>query len=229
VKARWKRWGLGLNVDPAARACSVEQLLVDTAEVLDVGARLFVLVVTWLTRHHRIVDVQRLAQMAPHVRGDASARLGLLLETAQDWIGQPVFAEAIASCYPAQEPKPLFAVERSGSALAALAKREACETSRRWGVWVAALDRLKPESLRPAAWIRRHNRTYALRCLLKGDVRSRVVTALLEEGRTECSEADLARLAGCTRKAMHTALANLEAAGLITRRRCGRRYLISAA
>ncbi|MFW5839007.1 MAG: hypothetical protein ACOCZE_00350 [Planctomycetota bacterium] len=229
ILSRWKRWGISLNVDPATDPCSVEQLLIDTAIELDANARLFVLAVTWLVQHHPIVDVERLAELGLRLRGDASARLGLLLDTAQKWIGDPVFDKAIGSCYPAETPKPLFAVEAKRPSLAKLAEKTASQASRRWGLWTQSLDRMKTESIRPASWIAKHNQTYTLRWLFKGDVRSRVVTALMEEGQTDLCEADLTRMKGCTRKAMHAALSNLTDAGLIKRTRHGRRYVIGLA
>ncbi len=229
ILSRWKRWGVSLSVPPASLPCSVERLLVDTAGELQNKARLFVLAVTWLVRHYPIVDVGWLAELAVPLRGDASARLGLLLETAQGWIGSDVFAEAVDLCHEAQTPKPLFNVEARRDALVQLVRQGASETSRRWGLWARPIDRLKFESLRSPSWIAKHNETYRLRWLFKGDVRSRVVMALIEEGQDGPSEADLTRFAGCTRKAMHTALANLEDAGLITRKRQGRRYVISVA
>ncbi|MFP4215183.1 MAG: winged helix-turn-helix domain-containing protein [Phycisphaerae bacterium] len=228
ILSRWKRWGVSFHVPPSPQPCSVEQLLVDTAEELHTNARLFALAVTWLTQNYPIVDVERLSQRAVRLHGDASARLGLLLETAEGWIGAGVFQQAVEVCHPAETPKPLFAAE-AFPPLAELVRKQASEISLRWGLWARPMDRLKVESLRPASWIAQHNQTYRLRWLFRGDVRSRVVTALMEEQLPAPSEADLTRFAGCTRKAMHSALDNLESAGLITRKRQGRRYVISVA
>jgi hypothetical protein len=228
VLSRWKRWGVSFAVEAACRPCSVEGLLVDTSGMLHGNARLFALVVTWLTQNHPIVDVERLAERAVRLHGDASSRLGLLLEAAQGWIGSTVFQQAAEVCHPAETPKPLFRAEASPP-LAELVRKQASEISLRWGLWARPMDRLKVESLRPASWIAQHNQTYRLRWLFRGDVRSRVVAALMEEQLPCPSEADLTRFAGCTRKAMHTALDNLENAGLITRKRQGRRYVISVA
>ena len=89
------------------------------------------------------------------------------------------------------------------------------------------LGELKRDAMRPASWIAQHNPTFLLRSLLKGDIRSKVITALAEQGLDDVTETDLTRRAGCTRRAMHLALENLEAAGLIVRHRHGRRYAIS--
>jgi hypothetical protein len=113
--------------------------------------------------------------------------------------------------------------------MARLAKQGARPISRRWGLWAQPIARLKRGVMRPAEWIARHNPSFTLRVLLKGDVRSKVMIALTEQGLRDATETDLTRLAGCTRRAMHLALANLESAGLISRRRLGRRYAICAA
>jgi len=228
VLARWKRWGIGFNVEPSPEPCGLEGLLVDTAEELGSNARLYVMVATWLVEHHAIVDTERLAELALHLHGEASAGLGLLLETAQERIGEAVFANVIAACHPVESPRPLYAFLRNRTGLSKLSESTASEASRKWGLWTQRLDRLKPESLRPASWIAKHNEAFCLRTLLKGDVRSRVLTALREEGQRNVSETDLTRRAGCTRKAMHSALDNLEQAGLITRKLQGRKYTIMA-
>ena len=227
LSARWKYWGVGFAVSPCSGPVGLEGLLVDTAKELDRDARFLVMTVTWLVEHHAIVGVDRLAALADKLHGRDSARLGLLLETAQDLIGTDVFQPVLAACRPWAPPEPLFALARNRAALARLAEKSASRISRNWGLWTGPLDRLKPESLRPASWIAQHNPTFVLRALLKGDVRSKVIAALAEQELAEVSETALTRLAGCTRRAMHLALDNLESAGLILRKRQGRSYAIS--
>jgi biotin operon repressor len=111
--------------------------------------------------------------------------------------------------------------------MALLAKQSASPVSSKWGLWAQPIDELKHDAMRPASWIAQNNPTFPLRSLLKGDVRSKVITALAEQGLHDVSETDLTRRAGCTRRAMHLALENLEAAGLIVRQRQGRSYAIS--
>jgi hypothetical protein len=82
------------------RASHLEQLLVDTTKYMADNPRLYVMAVTWLEEHHEIVDVERLARLATKLRGRNSARLGLLLETAQEFIGRKVFRLAIANTGP---------------------------------------------------------------------------------------------------------------------------------
>jgi len=183
--------------------------------------------VTWLAEHHAVIDVNYLAKLADKLRGRDSARLGLILEAAQGFIGEDVFGEAVANCQPWEPPEPLFEVERTSPGMVRLAERSASVLSRKWGLWTQPIEELKHDAMRPSSWIAQNNPTFLLRSLLKNDVRSKVITALAEQGLSEVSETDLTRRAGCTRRAMHLALENLEAAGLIVRQRHGRSYAIS--
>jgi hypothetical protein len=200
--------------------------LTDTAKGLAANPRLLVMAATWLVRHHEIVQTEELAKLSDKLRGRDSARMGLLLETAQEFIGADVLAPAVAACQPWSPPEPLFDVDRTSPAMSRLAQRSASTISRKWGLWAQPVEELKHDAMRPAWWIATHNPTFLLRSILKGDVRSRVITALAENGIIDPSETDLTRLAGCTRRAMHLALENLEAAGLIVRHRRGRSYAI---
>lgn len=227
LTAQWKFWGAAFNVPPCARPVNLEQLLVDTAKGLSSNPRLFVMAVTWLVEHHDIVETDPLAKLADHLRGRDSASMGLLLETAQEFIGVDVFDRVVAVCVPWGSPEPLFDVDRSSPGMARLAKQSACPLSRKWGLWSREIDSLKHDAMRPASWIAQNNPTFLLRSLLKGDVRSKVITALAEQELCDVSETALTHLAGCTRRAMHLALENLEHAGIIVRRRQGRCYAIS--
>ncbi len=226
--SRWKQWGAGFNVPPCPDPANLEQLLVDTAGELDQNPRLLVMAVTWLAEHYAIVETGELRRLAERLHGRDSARLGLLLEAAQEFIGAAVFAPVIEVCRPWQPPEPLLALARSRPVLAGLAEQQASRISRKWGLWAEPVS-LKQGVLRPPSWIARQNPTFMLRCLLKGDVRSKVVTALAERGLSGVSETELTRRAGCTRRAMHLALENLVASGLIVRERRGRSYAISLA
>jgi biotin operon repressor len=227
LPGRWKYWGAGFNVPPCAGPVNLEQLLIDTAKGLSDNPRLFVMAVTWLFEHHEIVEIDQLAKLADRLRGRDSARLGLLLETVQEFIGAKVFDQVVAACQPWEPCEPLFDVDRSSPGMARMAERSASPLSRKWGLWAQPIEELKHDAMRPASWIAQNNPTFLLRSLLKGDVRSRVITALAEQGLSDVSETNLTRLAGCTRRAMHLALENLEAAGLIVRQRQGRSYAIS--
>jgi biotin operon repressor len=225
--AQWKYWGAGFNVPPCPGPVNLERLLVDTAKALAGNPRLLVMAVTWLTEHHEIVEIDDLARLADKLRGRDSARLGLLLETAHRFIGAAVFGDVVAVCQPWDPPEPLFDVDRRSPGMARLADKSADPVSRKWGLWAQPTEELKNDAMRPASWIAQNNPTFLLRCLLKGDVRSRVIVALAEQGLRDVSETDLTLRAGCTRRAMHLALENLESAGLIVRRRQGRSYAIS--
>jgi biotin operon repressor len=227
LAARWKYWGVGFNVPPCTTPVNLEEVLIDTAGELAQNPRLLVMTVTWLVEHHPIIEVEHLTQLAQRLRGRDSARLGLLLETAQESIGADVFSSVLDVCQPWEPHEPLFDVDRDLPGMALLAEKNATRISREWGLWADQIDRLKHNALRPASWIAQHNPTFVLRTLLRGDVRSKVMTALSEERLHDVSETQLTRRAGCTRRAMHLALENLETSGLIVRKRQGRKYAIS--
>jgi DNA-binding transcriptional ArsR family regulator len=229
LAAQWNAWGTSFVIDACEYPVHLEALLVDTAREYDRQARLFENGIAWLAEYHALVDVPELVRQAAGLRGRDSARLAILLETAQEYIGAPAFAPVLAVCRPWEEPEPLYDFFRDHPEMARLAKKEASPISRKWGLWAPPLDRLKRNALRPPSWIAKHNPAFMFRVLLKGDVRSKVMTALGEERLSEVSETELTRRAGCTRRAMHLALANLERAGLIVRKREGRRYAIRAA
>ncbi len=229
LRERWKHWGVAFAVEPCAGPVNLEDLLIDTARGLHQNARLLVMTVTWLDRHHEIVDVGQLALQAARLRGPDSARMGLLLETAQEFIGEEVFSPVLSVLEPLSPPEPLYDVYRGHGTMAAMAKDAASPLSRKWGLWAPPLESLKPNALRPPAWVAAHNLAFVLRSLLKGDVRCKVMTALAERGFDNVSETELTHHAQCTRRAMHLALENLQASGLIVRSRHGRRYEIRLA
>ena len=227
LPAQWKHWGVGFNVPPCEEQVNLEQLLIETAKELDRNARLLVMAITWLSEYHAIVEVDELVKLAEKLRGRDSARLGLMLEMAQEFIGSGVFERVLAVCEPMNPPEPLFEVDRTRPAMARLAEQSASPISRKWGLWTQPIEVLKHDAIRPASWIAQHNQTFMLRSLLKGDVRTKVITALAEQGLQDVSETELTHRAGCTRRAMHLALDNLETSGLIVRKRLGRSYIIN--
>ena len=228
IAERWKYWGAGFAVEPCNEPAYLELLLIDTAIQLRREPRLLPMAVTWLTEHFDIVDLAELTSRAQELRGRDSAALGLLLETAQQFIGDPVLENVLSACHPWEAHGPLYDFIASRPALRRIARENASPVSRKWGLWVQPLQSLKRDAMRPESWIARHNPSFVLRTLLKGDVRSKVMAALGEDGLRDATETDLTRRAGCTRRAMHLALANLESAGLITQERRGRCYAINA-
>ena len=61
----------------------------------------------------------------PNSAGRDSAKLGLLLETAQEFIGTDVFGWVIAECHPWDPSEPLFDVDQTSAAMARLAEKSA--------------------------------------------------------------------------------------------------------
>ncbi len=228
ISQQWVRWGVGFNCEASEEPVDLEQLFVDTAAAMDDNPRLIVMTVTWLARYYHLVDVSRLAELAKGLQGRDSARLGLLLESSYQHIPKGTFDPVLAVCRPWRPVEPLYDFMRENPELAAIYRGRATKLSLKWGLWTEEIDRLKFNALRPAHWIAAHNPTFTLRALLKNDVRCRVMTTLIEQRLGPLTETQLTKHVGCTRRAMHLALVNLESAGLIRRKREGRNYAITA-
>jgi hypothetical protein len=227
VISRWASLGAMFNAPPSKEAPNIERLLIDTAGQLDQNARLLLMTVTWLEQFHTKVLWDQLADLAAGLQGRQSARMGLLTDMGQQHIHDKAIQTVIDACTPMETPEPLSAVERKRPALAALARKRASEISKKWGLWTQSIDRLKSGAIRPAVWIARRNPTFALRGMLKGHIAVRAIVALAEQSMQNVSETQLTRHVGCTRKAMHSALDDLENSGWITRKQLGKRYAIN--
>lgn len=224
LEARWVRLGVLLNVKPARATPDVERLLLDTAKACPFNPRLFVLAVTWLRAFGVYVAAHRLKKLAADDLGpDDQATLGLIIDTAADHGGAKYLRRTVTdslSC--AQSPGPLFELDRGE--LAGLVKTEATGTSLRWGRWVQPVT-LKPDALRPPAWVIEKNPSLSWRAAHKGGLRCSVVEVLRRDlaGREVC-EAALARGCGATIPAVRAALQDLrrELPELRITRRLGR-------
>lgn len=227
VVARWASLGVMFNAEPSGEAPNIEELLIDTAGQLDQNARLLVMTATWLKQFHAKVFWDQLAALAAPLDDRHSARMGLLTDMSRQYIDDKAPQAVIDACRPMETPEPLSAVESPRPALARLSRKQACAISKKWGLWTQSIDRLKPGAVRPASWIARRNPTFALRGMLKGRVAARAIVALAEQGMKNVTETQLTRHVGCTRKAMHTALDDLDNSGWITRKQRGKQYAIN--
>jgi len=222
--AQWARLGVAFNVRPASRADDLESLIVQTARHAGSEPRLFIMAASWLARCSLLVAHHRLRQMAvEQLEGDALACLGLLIETAGRFQPCGHLDGVLRVCRPAKPPHPLFEVDRSLPGLAELAEKKACVLSRKWGLWSEPVDQ-RSDALRPIEWILDHNPPLRLRAVFQGGLRASVLACLAVD--EVCSEADLSRRCGVTRKAVHEAVDHLWFCGLVRRMRKGRAYQI---
>ena len=227
VAARWARAGVLLNVAPARQTPDLERLILDTAECIPSSPRLFSLAASWLTRYCRLVARHRLARMTagtgdPH----ALAVLGLLLDTVRKESGTESLDAEIACCRPAPRGMPLFGVDRSSPALAERIRKRASRLSRRWNLWADPVE-WRWDVIRPVAWVLQRNPSFRTRAIFHGGLRASVLACLEHDRPGGASEAELARLCGVTRKAVHEAVDHLEFCGLAARRRAGRCYAVT--
>ncbi len=209
VTRRWARVGVLFNVAPAPKSPDLERLIVETARAIPGNARLFPLVVGWLSAHGGFVAKHRLRRLAAGALPDERAVLGLLIESAIDHGAPRDLAMVTEVCSPAREPGPLFEVQRSEAALRGTAERHASARSRRWGRWAPDVEP-KADAIRPSSWILEHNPGYRSRIVRKGDLRCSILEVLRRDvpGETP-SAAELARLSSASRAAVRQALAAL--------------------
>ncbi|MCE5326379.1 MAG: hypothetical protein LLG01_08165 [Planctomycetaceae bacterium] len=224
--AKWARLGVMFNVPPWRQTPDLEGLLIETVSQIPDNPRLFVMTATWLGRYSPLVARHRLAVMAAELPDPASAVLGLLLDTAAEITPAASMEMVRARCRPAPAPMPLFTADRTTPALRAPARSAASTISKRWNVWAEPVDS-KADALRPADWVMQHNCSMKVRAVFRGTLRASVLACLEHHVPAGASEAELARLCGVTRKALHEALDHLELCDMIRRSRFGRSYRVS--
>ena len=227
IAAQWSRLGILFSVPPARQAPDLERLLIDTAAQIPDNPRLFVMAATWLVPYGRFVAKHRLARMVRNPPdATAVAALGLLLDTVGTMCHTDALEVVRLSCRPAAISMPLFTVDRASPGLAEFAKARASRISKRWNLWAEAIE-LKPQALRPLDWIMEKNPFLQVRAIFSGGLRSSALACLQHDSPAGACEAELARLCGVTRKAIHEALDHLEICNLIHRSRAGRNYQVS--
>ncbi|MEX1017280.1 MAG: hypothetical protein WD534_03010 [Phycisphaeraceae bacterium] len=223
VFADWAKLGVLYGVTPTRRTPDVEALLLRTAEVLPTFARLLPTTVTWLAQYERLVCRHRLARLAGDItEAEVSAALGLVLDFARQHTQSDHLNIAIAVCRPADEGRPLFAIDQRSAAFKRLAEAQASTTARRWNLWTPA-PTLKPDAIRPATWLMKRNPTLRYRAIFGGNLRVSILVTLLADPEAGRSESALARACGVTRKAVREALDHLAFCGLVSREADGAR------
>lgn len=218
---RWTRLGAGFSAAPAVKppgnSPDLERLLLDTARESPGMARLFIMAATWLRSYGVVIARHRLKKLIrEELEPEHHPVLGLLLDIAQQGTHPPEFASVLRTLRPAPKARPLFEIERSDARLAARAERMATELSRRWGLWCGPIE-LKRDALRPASWVRAHNREFRTRVDLRGDLRASVLASLRFDPGAGASELSLAAAAGGSRAQVRSAIASLELTGRVSR------------
>lgn len=206
----WSQAGVLFNVPPARSRgpLDIEQLLVDTARQCPADPRLFIEAVTWLSQYSTVVAAHRLKRLAlEQLVAEDQATLGLLIETAVEHGAQKYLRKVVTTgLETAPEPGPLFEVDRDwlGDDL----ESDATDLSKRWGRWCQEIE-LKPDTLRPAAWILAKNPSFRERAVRKGDLRTSILETLRRDVNEAVSELQLARLCEATPIAVRNALSEL--------------------
>lgn len=227
VARQWSRLGVLFNVPPTRQTPDLERLLLDTAREIPNNPRLFIMAATWLAQCGRLVAKHRLARMVGEVK-DASvvAVLGLLLDAA-DMMGRTDLFHTVTSiCSPAPTPAPLFAADRASHGLAEFVRSQASKLSQRWNLWTEDI-KLKTDAIRPLDWVMERNPSMQVRAIFNGGLRASILACLQYDAPSGASEAELARLCGATRKAVHDAVDHLESCNMVCRTRPGRDYEIA--
>lgn len=227
VAAQWSRLGVLFNVSPSRQTPALEHLLIDTAKQIPDNPRLFIMAATWLGQYSRLVAKHRLTQIVSKLQdANTVAALGLLLDTVGTMCHTDALDTIKSVCRPAPVPMPLFIVDRASPGMAQFAQARASGLSKRWNLWAEAIE-LRPDAIRPLDWIMEQNPSLQIRAIFSGTLRASVLVCLEHDVPAEASEAQLARLCGVTRKAIHEALDHLELCNLIRRSRAGRNYQVA--
>lgn len=216
LEPRWARLGVLFNCAPAPEPPDIERTLLDTARALPDNPRLFPLVLAWHIEHGSGIARHRLRHLiTTELKPEHQPILGLLLEEAIA-LGAPAEGRiARDACRPAEYAGPLTTAFRTHPELVRVAKSEASPASQRWGVWFPPAQ-IKPDAIRPAAWIRVQNPSWASRVIRRGDLRVSILETLrLDLDGTADSVATLAHATSATRLAVTQAVHALEQEGTV--------------
>lgn len=216
LEPRWARLGVLFNCAPAAEPPDIERTLLDTARALADSPRLFPLVLTWLIEHGGAVARHRLKHLiTAELEPEHHPAIGLLLEESIAHGAPAELRIAREACRPADQPGPLAAAFRTHPELRRVAESQASPASQRWGVWFPPVQ-IKPDAIRPSAWIRDQNPSWASRVIRRGDLRASVLEVLrLDLDGSADSIAALAHATSATRLAVTQAVHALEQEGAV--------------
>lgn len=215
ILAAWARLGIAWNIPPARQTPHLETLLIQSMAFVPTNARLPVLLANWLSVYWRCVGRDSLRTLAQSASPRDQATLGLLLDTADQWLPTPVFRGLTQTLIPVANPEPLLLADQARPALARLAEIEASPISRRWGLWCLPIEP-KPDAIRPPSWVLKTNPTLRMRSLFKGSLKTSLLSALetLAPAAAPATVTTLARHCAVTRKAVYEALADLQFSGM---------------
>ena len=215
LASRWARAGALFGVRPARKTPDLERLLLDTARQCAGNSRLFIFAVTWLADYSGYIARHRLKHLATaELERQFQPVLGLIVDTAIRAGAVKELAIAVENCPAADEPGPLFDVDRASKALWEVLKTTATPESRKWGVWVQPV-KLKRDAVRPTGWIVQQNPEFRDRAIRRGDLRCTIIETLGRDvpGGELPSESALARRCSANRTAVRRALDELEKEG----------------
>lgn len=217
ILRQWMRLGIMFNVQASDNTPDIENLLVDTASMLQTMPRLLPACVSWLMRYYRLVCRHRLIGMTAKIQDvETSATLGFLLEIVKEKTQTDHFNIVIKHCTPIQAPRPLFKVDRMSGALAQMAEQKSSLLGVRWGLWCEKVE-LKEDIIRPLSWVMEQNPTLQWRAVFGGNLRASILEILTTDRQAGQSESMLARRCHATRKAVREALDHLEFCRLVLR------------
>ena len=117
--ARWTRLGVLFGGRPTRTSPDLEPLLLDTARLAPISARLFYLAVSWLSQYGNFVARHRLKRLIEtHLARPNESALAAMLHLAVNHGASKELRIAAEACHPAEELCPLFAVHRRSPARA---------------------------------------------------------------------------------------------------------------
>lgn len=228
IISKWTRIGAAFDAIIAKKTPDLEQLILDTAEVVPLDPRLLTVAASWLATYPEFVARHRLAASAQHVSNEHKPKLGFLLALASERAATSHFKSTIDQC-PAQQPaRPLFKVQQDNPVWRRIAESEASAIAKRWGLWCQQIE-LKTDAIRPAAWIIEQNPTFFDRAVLRGSLRLSIIETLRHNPDAGISELQLSKACAANRSAIRSALKGLDHACYIEREERGNRTIIRLA
>jgi len=216
IISQWVRAGILFNAQPSKTTPDLERLLLSTAQSCESNPRLFIMVVTWLTRFGSYIVRHRLkhliiTELSPEYR----TILALIIDSAIANGATERLKIILDICEPTPNPRPLFQIDQNDQWTTNLVRKTATKTSQKWGRWVQPFD-LKPDALRTPAAILSDNQDYKSRAVRQGDLRASILEVLrfdVQDAHLP-SESALARKCAANTNAIRKALDRLELEGI---------------
>lgn len=247
LAAQWARMGAFLTASPTTVPVDVEQLVIDTAVAARASERLFIVAASWMAAHHVFVNGRRLTALARRLAdasdGDrlASAVLGALLAVAtagaQRDGGPPPEAliAAGAACRSLAKSglsaRPLFRAMERLPVLRERMRRTTTPLFASWGLWHDD-ETLKPEAVRPVAWIVTRVPELRVRAWLGATLEAELLWAAVQYAERQRTKGvgptvqSVATFADASYAGTHEAAERLVRRGLLVRERVGVRQVL---